>query len=63
MQKVCVEFGGMSIEIPRQADKIRASRDAKMLKDLAAGMSIRNIALKYEMTERNVGLIKRKYKK
>lgn len=53
-QRVCEEFGGLSVEIPRLVDLRRAERNTQILADMAAGMSQRSCALKYQMTERNI---------
>lgn len=53
-QRVCEEFGGLSVEIPRLVDLRRTERNAQILADMAAGMSQRSCALKYQMTERNI---------
>jgi Mor family transcriptional regulator len=56
-QQVCAEFGGLTIEIPRQAAAQRATRNALIIADRAAGLSVKSLALKYQMTMRNIRTI------
>lgn len=60
-QKVCAEFGGLRVEIPRMVELQRADRNARIAADRVAGLSIRQAALKYEMTERHVRNITNKH--
>lgn len=53
-QKVCAEFGGLSIEIPRMVELKRTERNAQIIADRTDGLSINKIARKYEMTARNI---------
>lgn len=62
-KKVCAEFGGLSVEIPRLEALRRADRNAQIISDMAAGLSQRNAALKYRMTERNIRNIVKTTKK
>ena len=56
-RKLIAEFNGVTIEIPRYADAIKKERDEIVKADQASGMSIREIALKHETTERNARMI------
>lgn len=62
-QQVCAEFGGLSVEIPRLEALRRADRNAQIISDMEAGLSQRNAALKYHMTERNIRNIVKTTKK
>jgi Mor family transcriptional regulator len=59
-QKVCSEFGGLRIEIPRLVELQRSKRNALIISDIAAGMSQSAAARKYQMTVRNIRYIKNK---
>lgn len=56
-RKLIAEFKCETIEIPRYADAIKKERFEKMKTDHDAGMSVREIALKHEMTERGARII------
>ena len=56
-QKLSNVFCGEDVEIPLCAARERARRNAQILADRAAGMSVREAAKKYRMTERCVRLI------
>ena len=56
-RKLIAEFKGATIEIPRYADAIRKDRAEEVRADQGSGMSIRDIALKHEMTERCARMI------
>lgn len=56
-RKLIAEFNGVTIEIPRYADAIRKEHVAEIKADQDSGMSVREIALKYEMTERGARMI------
>ena len=56
-RKLIAEFKGATIEIPRYTDAIRKERAAEAKADQDSGMSVREIALKHEMTERNARMI------
>lgn len=56
-RKLIAEFKGMTIEIPRFVDAIKAERDEEVKADQDAGMSVRDIALKHGLTERGARLI------
>ncbi len=56
-RKLIAEFKGMSIDIPRYADAIKKERDEIIKADRDSGMTIREIALKHETTERNARMI------
>ncbi|OGT18384.1 MAG: hypothetical protein A3J49_03310 [Gallionellales bacterium RIFCSPHIGHO2_02_FULL_57_16] len=56
-RKLITEFKGTTIEIPRYTDAIRKERVAEIKADQDSGMSVREIALKYEMTERSARMI------
>lgn len=46
--------GGEAVEIPRALASARAERDACMRRDRSMGASQRELALRYQMTERHV---------
>lgn len=56
-RKLIAEFKGVAIEIPRYADAIRKERAAVVKADHDSGMSVREIALKHEMTVRGARMI------
>ena len=56
-RKLIAEFKGVSIDIPRYADAIRKEREEEMRADQDSGMTIREIALKHELTERGARMI------
>jgi len=56
-RKLIAEFSGETIEIPRYADAIRKERVAEIKADQDSGMSVREIALKHEVTERGARMI------
>ncbi len=60
-QTVCAEFSGLRVEIPRMVELKRTERNAQIIADRAAGMSISKTARKYEMTERNIRNITNKH--
>lgn len=51
------ELGGDVIDVPRCHLAVKRARDAALVRDAAQGMSQRDLARKYGMTERNVRLI------
>lgn len=51
-RKLIAEFKGATIELPRYNDAIKKERDEVIKADRDSGMSVREIALKHEMTER-----------
>lgn len=61
-QQVCAEFGGLTIEIPRQAAAQRESRNVSIIADRTAGLSVKSLAFKYQMTTRNIRNITNKPK-
>lgn len=52
-RKLIAEFKGATIEIPRFADAIKKERAEEVMADQDSGMSVRDIALKHELTERS----------
>jgi hypothetical protein len=56
-RKLIAEFKGATIEIPLYADAIKKERNEEMRADQDSGMSIREIALKHEITERGARMI------
>lgn len=56
-RKLITEFKGTTIEIPRFADAIKKERDVEVRADQDSGMSVRDIALKHEITERGARMI------
>ena len=56
-RKLIAEFKGATIEIPRYADAIKKERAEEVRADQDSGMSVRDIALKHELTERGARLI------
>jgi len=52
--QVCAEFAGLGIDIPRLTAYHREKRNVKIIAEFDAGMSSRALALKYQMTERNM---------
>lgn len=56
-QKIIAAFSGETLEIPRYADAIKKERAEEVRADQDAGMSVRDIALKHEITERGARLI------
>lgn len=56
-RKLIAEFKGATIEIPRYAEAIRKERAEEVRADQDAGMSVREIALKHELTDRSVRTI------
>lgn len=56
-RKLIAEFKDMSIDIPRYADAMKKERDEIIKADRDSGMSLREIALKHETTERNARMI------
>lgn len=57
-QQLAREFGGLNVEIPRACLARIAGRNALILADRAAGMSQRELALKYQLTERTIRKIR-----
>lgn len=57
MQKLAAAWPMESVMVPRGAAYLRRQRDAAICGDLAI-MSVRDVALKYETTERNVHRIR-----
>lgn len=57
-QKLSYEFAGMSVDIPRAAQMLIAQRNGLIAADRATGMSQRQLALKYGLTERTIRKIK-----
>ena len=56
-RKLIAEFKGATIEIPRFADAIKKERAKEIIADQEAGMTVRDIALKHELTERGARMI------
>lgn len=56
-QKIITEFKGTTIEIPRFADAIKKERAEEVRADQDSGMTVRDIALKHELTERGARMI------
>lgn len=56
-RKLIAEFKGATIEIPRFADAIKKERAGKIKADQDSGMSVREIALKHEITDRATRMI------
>ena len=56
-RKLIAEFKGATIEIPRFADAIKKERADEVRADQDSGMSVRDIALKHEITERGARMI------
>lgn len=52
------EFGGLTVEIPRGIQTQIAQRNCLIAEDRATGMSQRQLALKYGLTERTIRKIK-----
>lgn len=53
-QQLCGEFAGLAVEIPRGHMSQIARRNRLIMADRAAGMSQRERALKYHVTERTI---------
>ncbi|MDP2144412.1 MAG: Mor transcription activator family protein [Gallionella sp.] len=53
-QQLCGEFGGLSVEIPRACILQIVQRNKLILADRAEGMTQRQLALKYHLTERTI---------
>ena len=54
-RKLAAEYGGeLHMDIPRAVAATRAARDACIHADRAAGMTHRELALKYKLTERQI---------
>lgn len=53
-QQLTDEFGGMTLEVPRDVMLQIAQRNDLILADRAAGMTQRQLALKYRLTERTI---------
>ena len=56
-RKLIAEFKSTTIEIPRYADAVRKERAEEAKADHDSGMSVREIALKHEVTERGARMI------
>lgn len=56
-QSLAALLGGDCIDVPRCHRAAKRARDAALMRDAAMGMSQRDLARKYLMTERNVRLI------
>lgn len=56
-RKLIAEFKGATIEIPRFADAIKKERAEQIKSDQDSGMSVREIALKHEITDRGARMI------
>lgn len=56
-RKIIAEFKGATIEIPRFTDAIKKERAKEIIADQEAGMTVRDIALKHELTERGARMI------
>jgi hypothetical protein len=52
--RLCEKFGKETIQIPRAADAIRAVRNQKILHDFKMGVMQSDLAIKYELTERQI---------
>ena len=53
-QQLTDEFGGMTLEIPRDVMSLIRQRNELILIDRAKGMTQRQLALKYRLTERTI---------
>lgn len=53
-QQLCGEFAGLAVEIPRGNMSQIARRNSLIMADRAAGMSQRELAIKYHLTERTI---------
>lgn len=53
-QRVCAEFGGVTVGIPRHAGLQRNARNAQIFFDHEQGMSNRELARKYQLTDRHI---------
>lgn len=53
-QQLCGKFAGLTVEIPRGHMQQIARRNRLIMADRAAGMSQRERALKYHLTERTI---------
>ncbi len=56
-RKLIAEFNGMSIEVPRYSDAIKKERADEAKADRGSGMTVREVALKHELTERSARMI------
>ncbi|GBL46460.1 hypothetical protein SFMTTN_2274 [Sulfuriferula multivorans] len=53
-QKLAGEFSGLSVEIPRGVKLLIRQRNTLIFADRALGISHRQLALKYRLTERSI---------
>lgn len=53
-QQLAEEFCGLTLEIPRDVDSQIRQRNKLIMTDRAAGMTQRQLALKYRLTERTI---------
>lgn len=53
-EKFCQYYGGLELNLPRCLDAMLAARNLLILEDKRAGLTLTDLALKYQMTERNV---------
>jgi len=53
-QRLSFEFGGLRVEIPRAVMLQIAQRNVRILADRATGLSQRELARKYQLTERTI---------
>lgn len=54
---LCAALGGDYLDVPRCLRAAKHLRDQALIRDARAGMTQRELALKYGMTERNVRLL------
>lgn len=60
-EKLISHYQGTAISLPKLSSLEIAKRHQSIVNDLKNGMSKRDVAMKYDMTERNVRIIKAKY--
>ena len=61
--RLCAYYGGGPIDIPRCVQVMTAAQDSKILADRRKGLSLMELALKYQMTERGISKALRRIEK
>jgi Mor family transcriptional regulator len=56
-QRLCDEFGGLSVEVPRMVRLIKQQRDALIKADIAQGKTQSETAKKFQLTTRTIRTI------
>lgn len=63
LTKLCARYCGTAIDIPRCVQVITAAQDSRILADRRGGLSLTQLALKYQMTERGISKALRRIEK